>query len=105
MLSEQTVDDYLWRLKWILAKASNFGDGLLIRPPIPLTPRRPKLYWFIRNGHHSLDSRKPLPPTFFIAITFPPVSDRSLIQASPFHWSCSILVFPEFAKVASKLNI
>ncbi|VEL06701.1 unnamed protein product [Protopolystoma xenopodis] len=41
-------------------------------------------------------------PTFFIAIPFPPVSGRSLIQASPFRWSCSILVSPEFAYAVSK---
>ncbi|VEL07493.1 unnamed protein product [Protopolystoma xenopodis] len=74
----------------------------LIRLPSSLTARPPKLYWFIRNGHHSLATsslhcRKPMPSTFFIAINFPPVSDGSLIQASPFCWSCSIFVFPEFA--------
>ncbi|VEL34915.1 unnamed protein product, partial [Protopolystoma xenopodis] len=65
VLHEQTVDAYLY---------------LLIRPPSSLTARSPKLYGFIRNGHHSLTTS----PTFFIAIPFPPISGRSLIQASPF---------------------
>ncbi|VEL42301.1 unnamed protein product [Protopolystoma xenopodis] len=109
MLSEQTLDAYLlshlasragfWG---ILVITPNFRDSLLIRLPSSLTTSPPKLYWFIRNGHHSLttsslDWKKPLPPIFLIAIPFSPVSGRSLIQASPFCWSCSILVVPKFA--------
>ncbi|VEL09777.1 unnamed protein product [Protopolystoma xenopodis] len=66
-----------------------------------LTASLPKLYWFILNGNHtpttpSLDYRKSSPPPpFFIAIHFPPVSDRSMIKASPLCWPFSSLVYFE----------
>ncbi|VEL27996.1 unnamed protein product [Protopolystoma xenopodis] len=69
-----------------MALMPNFRDGLLIRLPSSPILRPQKLYWFVRNGHHSLTTsslycRKALHPPFFIAIPFPPVSGRSLIQA------------------------
>ncbi|VEL12074.1 unnamed protein product [Protopolystoma xenopodis] len=87
---------------YILAITPNFCDCSFIRLLSSLTARPPKLYCFIQNGHHSLtmsllDCRKPLPPNLFFAIAFTPVSDGSLIQASPFCWFCSIPVIFEIA--------
>ncbi|VEL36853.1 unnamed protein product [Protopolystoma xenopodis] len=89
-------------LKRSLAITPNSCDGLLIRMLSSLIGRPPKLYWFIRNGHHSLTTsslnfRKPPTSICLIAIPFSPGSDKSLIKTSHFYWSCSILVFPEFA--------
>ncbi|VEL12095.1 unnamed protein product [Protopolystoma xenopodis] len=93
MLSEQTVDVYFW-----LNAASQFAYPSAQLPDC----QSPKLHWFIRNGHNSLtasllDCRNYPPPTLLIAILFPPVSGRSLIQASHFRWSCSIIVLSEYA--------
>ncbi|VEL35511.1 unnamed protein product [Protopolystoma xenopodis] len=78
VLSEQIVDAYVWShaasqvdFWYILAITPNFRDGLLMRPLSSPTARTPKLYEFIRNGHHplttsSLCCRNQFPPTFFI---------------------------------------
>ncbi|VEL37047.1 unnamed protein product [Protopolystoma xenopodis] len=100
------MDAYLWshsasQLTFYLSLTitSNFCDGLLIRLPSSPTVRLPKLYWFIRNGHHrlttsSLDFRNP-PTPFLREISSPLVNDRPLIRASPFYLSRRILVISE----------
>ncbi|VEL33880.1 unnamed protein product [Protopolystoma xenopodis] len=71
----------------------NFRNGLLIRLPSSLTARRPKLYWFIRNGHHSLTTsslycRKLLSPTFF---RFLVLSPYGALLSVPFQFiSCPV---------------
>ncbi|VEL32895.1 unnamed protein product [Protopolystoma xenopodis] len=69
-------------------------DELPFRLPSLLTARPPKLYWCIRNSHQSLitpslDCPEPPPPTFFIAIAFPPAEGKVIVNStflqSPVH--------------------